>query len=335
MATPHSRLSSWGEILEELQQSAQQSGGQPDFDAVRRKYLTGLYAITNRATIVYATDWLMGGPPGISITPEDMVAMMEVCKDMGDGPLDLVLHSPGGSAEATASIVRYLRKQFSEVRVLIPHAAMSAATMLALSADVIVMGKQSQLGPIDPQLVTPQGQSIPARAILDQFERAKKECSDDPKVLGAWMPMLQQYGPALLEQCQNADSLAKRLVKEWLRTYMFKGEKYAARKALKVAKFFGDHHIHQSHSLGIDRAEASEKGVNVEDLEADPDLENAVLSVHYATFHTLTGGPAIKIIENQMGRAFVKIAQQVQIPMQVGMPMMPPQAQGLFSPAQP
>jgi hypothetical protein len=42
----------------------------PDFDGVRRKYLTQLYGLTGRATIVYATDWLMGGPPGISITPE-------------------------------------------------------------------------------------------------------------------------------------------------------------------------------------------------------------------------------------------------------------------------
>ena len=172
--------------------------------------------------------------------------------------MDLIVHSPGGSAEATASIVRYLRKQFSEVRVIVPHAAMSAATMLALSADVIVMGKQSQLGPIDPQLVTPQG-PIPARAILDQFERAKKECSEDSSVLGAWIPMLQQYGPALLEQCQNADSLAKRLVKEWLRTYMFAGDKYAARKALKVAKFFGDHHIHQSHELYPEVVDAREE----------------------------------------------------------------------------
>lgn len=308
-----------------------------DFDGVRRKYLTELYGVTNRATIVYATDWLMGGPPGISITPEDMVAMMEVCKDMGNGPLDLILHSPGGSAEATASIVRYLRKQFSEVRIIVPQAAMSAATMLALSADVIVMGKQSQLGPIDPQLVTPQGQ-IPARAILDQFERAKKECAEDPAALGPWMPMLQQYGPALLEQCQNADSLAKRLVRGWLRTYMFKGEKYAARKAAKVAKFFGDHHIHRSHSLGIDRDEARDKGVKIVDLEKDEAFEDAVLGVYYATFHTFNG-PAVKVVENQLGRAFVKVTQQIQMPIQVGMPMTPPQGpmvapQSLFPSAQ-
>jgi hypothetical protein len=319
-------LATWGEVLNELNLSAQQTGGPPDFDAVRRRHLSALHAHTGRDTIVYATDWLMGGPPGIAITAEDMVALMEVCGGLGgEGPLDLILHSPGGSAEATASMVRYLRKQFNEVRVIVPYAAMSAATMLALSADAILMGKQSQLGPIDPQLVTPQGQ-IPARAILDQFERAKDECKADPAALGPWMPMLQGYGPALLEQCQNADRLAKRLVRPWLRAYMFKDEKLPARKAERVAKFFGDHHIHQSHSLGIDRDQAREKGVNVIDLEGDPQLEAAVLGVFYATLHTFSG-MAIKIVENHLGTAYVRIAQQIPMPLQMQLPG-PPQGMG-------
>lgn len=315
-------MPTWGEILLELRQTAQFSPvGQPNFDLVRRKYLTQLYALTGRATIVYSTDWLSGNQASSSITLEDMAAMMEVCKDLGQGPLDLILHSPGGSAEAADSIVKYLRKQFSEIRVFVPLAAMSAATMLALAADRIVMGKHSQLGPIDPQRVTPQG-AIPARAILDQFERAKEECSKDPSVLGAWFPMLQQYGPALLMQCENAEELGKRLVREWLKQYMFAGEKSAASKAKKISEFFGDHRIHKSHGLGIDRDLARKYGVLIDDLEANPALQDAVLSVHHATFHTFAG-PAVKIVENQLGRAFVKINQPIALPMQLGVPSQP------------
>jgi hypothetical protein len=322
----------WGEILLELRQTAQLNpAGAPDFDGVRRKYLTQLHGLTGRATIAYETDWLSGNQAFTSITLEDMAAMMEVCKDLGNGPLDLIVHSPGGSAEATDSIVKYLRKQFSEIRVFVPLAAMSAATMLALAANRIVMGKHSQLGPIDPQMLTPQG-AIPAAAILDQFERAKEECSKDPSVLGTWYPMLQQYGPALLEQCDNATQLARRLVEEWLAEYMFAGLKTGGAKARKVAGFFGDHHIHQSHSLGIDRDLARQKGLYVDDLEDDPALQDAVLSVHHATFHTFAG-PAVKIVENHLGRAFVKINQQVAIPMQLGVPGLVPQQ--LFPPAQP
>lgn len=82
-----------------------------------------------------------------------MGAFMQVVHGLPTGaPLDLILHSPGGTAEAAESIVAYLRKRFSELRVIVPVAAMSAATMMAMAADRIVMGQHSQVGPIDPQL---------------------------------------------------------------------------------------------------------------------------------------------------------------------------------------
>ncbi len=53
----------------------------------------------------------------------------------------------------------------------------------------------------------------------------------------------------------------------------------------------------------------------IEDLEASQDLQDAVLTVHHATMHTFQG-PAVKIVENHLGRAYVKIAQQmvIQVP---------------------
>ena len=114
-----------------------------------------------------------------------------------------------------------------------PLAAMAAATMWALAGNEIVMGAHSQLGPIDPQLVTPQG-SIPARAVIEQFERAKRECAQDASLLGAWLPILQQYGPALIEQCEAAEELARRLVRERLRNYIFQRQA----NAMQVARHF-------------------------------------------------------------------------------------------------
>ncbi len=57
---------------------------------------------------------------------------------------------------------------------------MSAATMWAMAADEIVMGKHSQLGPIDPQVSLPSGVTVPAGALIDQFRGASRECSEDP-----------------------------------------------------------------------------------------------------------------------------------------------------------
>lgn len=305
-------MPTWGEILAELgmpENRVVMPNGQtvPDFDKVRRKYLSQLAARTGRPTIVYYTDWFSKGGPAASITLEDMQGLMEVCKDLQGPNLDILLHSPGGSPEAAASVVRYLRTKYSHIRVFVPLAAMSAATMWALASDVIIMGKHSQLGPIDPQMVS-AAWTAPARAILRQFDQAKKECKD-PALLGAWMPILQQYGPAVIQQCEAAEALAKRLVREWLERYMFSGAPDAAKKAEEVAGYFANYEIHQSHSLGIDRDQAKSQGVKIEDLEADQGLQDAVLSVHHATMHTLNAA-AVKIVENNLGRTYAKVAQQ-------------------------
>lgn len=245
---------------------------------------------------------------------------MEVCQGIPGPSLDLIIHSPGGSPEATLSIVRYLRTKFADIRAFIPLAAMPAATMWALACDRIVMGKHSQLGPIDPQMVALFGQ-FPARAIINQLEEAQKECAADPSKIAAWLPTFQQCGPALIALCKDAEKLGRRLVKEWLAQYMFRSlpRQEAEEKAAAICDYFADYDARQSHGLGIDRNEARSAGVVIEDLETDEKLQDAVLSVHHATMHTLQGG-AVKIIENHLGRGFYKVIArvQMQVPMQGG-----------------
>ena len=279
--------------------------------------------MTGRPVFLYYSGWLAGNASGAAatITLQDMQGFMEVCRDVPGPDLDLIVHSPGGSPEATASIVRYLRLRFTgQIRVFIPLAAMSAATMLALAGNRIVMGKHSQLGPIDPQLQSAAGWMAPARAILDQFERAKRECASDASVLAAWAPILQQYGPALLEQCKMAEALAKSLVQEWLAAYMFDGDN---QQAAKTADFFANYELHLSHSLGIDRDQARAESVVVDNLEDDQSLQDAVLSVHHAAMLT----PATKLIENHLGRTFAT----VQPGMSIG-PILNPPLGGLLLP---
>jgi ClpP class serine protease len=138
-------MPTWGEILSELSQLRER--GIIAFDQIRRRYLTGLYEHTGRNTILYATNWthpigMPIDPNTITMADEDIEGLMEVIHGLEGHNLDLILHSPGGSAEAAEAIVSYLRTKFSEIRVFIPHAAMSAATMLSCSANLIVMGRQ-------------------------------------------------------------------------------------------------------------------------------------------------------------------------------------------------
>lgn len=298
----------WSEIAQEIKEESTPLG----FDRIRRKYLKELSQHSGRQTILYATGWLQKQlpPSATSIGDEDMQGLMEVCYELEGDSLDLILHSPGGSAEAAEAIVQYLRCRFPYIRVIVPHVAMSAATIIACAADEIVLGEHSSLGPIDPQLIlqTSVGpRVVPAQAILDQFNQAKKECGD-PKKFNAWVPMLNQYGPDLLVQCESALSMSKELVENWLKIYMFKKEKNPSELAREVAAWLADHKHFKSHGRHISREQAESHKLKVIQLEEDKKLEDLVLSIYHATTHTFAGTSAVKIIENHIGRAFIKLS---------------------------
>lgn len=307
-------MPTWSGILQELVE-LKERGDKHAYDVVRRKYLTALYEYTDREVILYASKCTQPAPnvsPNlVSIIDEDLQALMEVIHGLSGPKLDLILHSPGGSLEAAEAFVVYLRSKFGDIRVIIPHLAMSAATMIACAGDVLLMGKHSFLGPVDPQLMieTPLGQRmVPAQAILDQFRRAQAEC-EDPSKLGAWLPMLGQYGPDLLVQCENASSMSAELVQSWLARYMFRDAPDASKRAESIAQWLSTHEYFRSHARHIPRRELEEHGLKVMHLEDDGELQDLSLSVFHATTHTFDGTTAVKIVENHRGKAFIKSAQ--------------------------
>jgi hypothetical protein len=324
-------MATWGDVLTELNAAALRSGGVPPFDIVRRKYLENLRNLTQRNTILYAANFLTPAPPGaessIILNDEDMQGFMEVVHGLTGDTLDLILHSPGGSAEATESIVVYLRQKFTHIRVIVPHLAMSAATMLSCAADEVVMGRHSSLGPTDPQLLlpTPMGgmRMVPAQAIKAQFERARIECANQQN-FPVWAPILPQYGPDLLETCDNVCKLSEKLVGDWLTRYMFGGKPGMAAKSKVLADFLNKHASLLTHSRHLDREQLRSHGMNIVDLETPPEFQDAVLSVFHATNHTLHSTGTLKIIENHLGRAWVKTIQRpMMMPFQFGAPGLP------------
>ena len=178
------------------------------------------------------------------------------------------------------------------------------------------MGKHSFLGPIDPQFImhTSLGaRSIPAQAILDQFELAKTECKDASK-LAVWLPMLQQYGPDLLVQCQNVSALSRDLVQNWLKTYMFNGDADSADQAARIASWLANHAEFKMHGKYINRDVLRAHGLRVTSLEDDKEQQDFVLSIFHATTHTFANSSAVKIIENHLGSAYINHVQQVFLP---------------------
>lgn len=323
-------MPTWGELGEELSNTPPDPGEQLMPQGVlRRKYVEALSDYTGRDTFIYYTGWMDGPglPAGsVSLALSDVAGFMEACSKTKSRELDLIIHSPGGEADAVEQISEYLRTQFDHVRAIVPVAAMSAATMLALAADEIVMGAHSQLGPIDPQItiMTAEGpRTASAQAIRDQFEMAKKECSD-PKLMSAWLPILRMIGPGLLASCDHSAKRAEQIVEKAMTQYMLANTKNGAKKAKEAAEWFGDAKTFLSHGRPVRRDEAREHDVVVKDLEDDAKLQDLVLSVHHATTISLGGGGGgiAKLIETDSRKRWLQTIQIL-----VGGPQGAPQKQ--------
>lgn len=303
-------MPTWGQILREIN-SLQNQGVDSPFDRARRFYLENLHDHTGRDTILYSTAWTQpGGSSGVSIDDRDVHAFMEVIHGLDTDQLDVIIHSPGGSAESAEQIVGYIREKFSEVRIFVPQAAMSAATLICCAADEIYMGTHSAIGPIDPQFVvqTPFGNRLTAaQAIVDQFNIAQQSINNHTDLI-AWQPLLNQYSPGLLAECREAMELSRELAHDWSLNYMHsdKPDDEAEARAESISSFLSDRQQFKSHGRRIDRQTAELNGLQVESLEADQTLQDAVLSVFHAAMHTHAGRPAMKIIENHQGRAVIK-----------------------------
>jgi ClpP class serine protease len=297
----------WKVVLDEVKASGS------THDVVRRKYLTQLHQVTRRNVIVYYSGWLQKGKlveQGANFGLNDgdktgfMATIHELDRSLG---LDLVLHTPGGEIAAVESLVDYLRSMFpSNIRVIIPEIAMSGGTMIACAANEIVMGRHSSLGPIDPQYG-----GLPAHAVIEEFERAAREIKADQSRVWIWQPILAKYNPTVIGECQKAIEWSEEMVRQWLMSGMFASDPDSAAKADKVIAELADHALTKSHARHVSFDRAKNIGLKVASLEANDDLQDAVLTVHHACIQTLTETQAYKIIENHRGIAFIQGMQTI------------------------
>ena len=110
---------------------------------------------------------------------------------------------------------------------------------------------------------------------------------------------------------------------------MFQGRKDRSERAEEISAWLAGHDNFKSHSRHIPRTEVEEHQLTVIRLEDDQTLQDLALSVFHATTHTFASTPAVKIVENHTGRAFIK--QDVAMPMpamQLGIAQVVPEGQG-------
>ena len=262
-----------------------------------KRYLSQIANITGRNVIVYYSGWLKNNVFEASINENDKNAFMNAVYGMDKTKgVDLILHTPGGDIAATESIVNYLKSLFgNNVRAIVPQISMSAGTMIAMSCKEIIMGRQSSLGPIDPQM-----NGVACQMVVDEFKKAVDEVKSNPASLGLWQTIIGKYSPTFLTACSDAIKWSEELAERWLT------EVNPQIDMVKVKNVFINHNHSYSHSRHISKDDCRVAGLPISDLEANQDLQDAVLSLHHCYMILIDSISFVKIVMNQDGRAYLQ-----------------------------
>jgi hypothetical protein len=300
-------MQDWNDFVAALQQQGQGISGK-DLYELRKACYEEIEQYRGRPLLVYATKFLEGVPPGTPnfIDLSDVDGFTDLINSVkGNEAVDVLLHSPGGRPDATERLVGLLRNKFQEVNFLIPHSAYSAATMLALSGNHIILHPSATLGPIDPQI-----NGIPARSIKRGFENAKKKiATEGPETLPAYIPLIEKYSLDLLELCEDSEKLAKELVSTWLKKYMFKNERGVGRKIGKIVRYLSDYDKHLMHSRPLSFEKLAEFGLKIE--FADETLQDLLWEAYILLNGFFNISPFVKLYENAHGVSWGKQFQQI------------------------
>ncbi|MDD5044189.1 MAG: peptidase [Candidatus Omnitrophica bacterium] len=188
--------------------------------------------------------------------------------------LDLFLHSPGGFLDSAYKIIRICKEYSNEFNVIVPLAAKSAATVICLGANEIVMTVFAELGPIDPIIQHPYKPDVrvPARSIKDFFAFLNSTETEkilvDPQFKTQMSSLLDPY---LIGSYQTALNSSKQIAEKLLKENALKSKPTQVDEAVKKLTEF-----YYSHSYVIDRNEAREIGLNVINAESTPNLDHAI-----------------------------------------------------------
>ncbi len=222
------------------------------------------------------------------VPPVDVVVRnaIEMNRDK-KSKLAIILQTPGGVVEVVERIVGIIRNFYKEVIVIVPNQAMSAGTVLALSADRIMMDYFSRLGPIDPQIFK-EDRLVPAVSYLKQYEKLNQKAVAGDLTTVEYA-MLQQFDVGEMYQFEQARDLSIELLKKWLSQYKFKdwviteGKKdevtpeMKEKRAEEIAKILNDTDRWHSHARGISISTLrDELNLKIEDYSENKELSKAI-----------------------------------------------------------
>lgn len=153
-----------------------------------------------------------------SIYPDCLVQMEDILYDCDQRfELHVLLASPGGDGETALKIIRLMHSHCSKLTIVVPDMAKSAATIICLGADEILMGPVGDLGPIDPQMVLGGGRSMAsAKEIVAALDEAERRVNENPNSFPLFSSLLSDVNMLMIEQARSALDRSESLMREAL-----------------------------------------------------------------------------------------------------------------------
>ncbi|MDQ6945451.1 MAG: hypothetical protein M3256_04080 [Actinomycetota bacterium] len=185
--------------------------------------------------------------------------------------LGLWLLSRGGASETPWRLVSLIREYTEKFVVLLPYRAHSAATVVALGADEIVMTPISELGPVDPSRTHPllprDGDSAIAisvqdlRHLLKFLEREVGEGLTGDAAASVYTALFEKVHPLAVGALEQTWALAQQISEQVLSTHMPHENEADVARIKAIVERLSDHY--KSHQYQINRREAKAMGLNV------------------------------------------------------------------------
>jgi hypothetical protein len=211
--------------------------------------------------------------PSGSVCDNDVMAMHEVLEATGPrDQLTLFVKSDGGSGMASLRMIHLLRRYTRRLTVAAPLNCASAATMLALGADTILMGPLSYLTAVDTSLehdLSPVDHTNNLVAVsndeVDRVIRLWKETRGrDKDSVNPYQELYKYLHPLVIGALDRASSLSLMLCREILGYHM-----RDTKKADRISRRLNS--SYPAHQYPITSREARRIGLNVQYLTPELD----------------------------------------------------------------
>lgn len=236
----------------------------------------------------------------VNITTDDADMLQEILQEMDlSKGLALVVSSPGGYPLAAESIIRTCRSYSGTgtFTAIVPGAAKSAATMICMGAERIVMGPTSELGPVDPQMVkedSGQRKSLSVYNIVKSYEELFGKAVKEEGNIEPYLHQLAHYDPMDIQELRSYLELSEDISTKALESGMMSG---LAEKTIKnkIGPFL-EPRTKKVHGRAIYAEEAKKCGLSVEEWSVH-EPRWAILHELYLRTESVVKMNALKVLE--------------------------------------